>query len=55
MPFPLNCSRCQSPLEMDDFSVTAMANIPQQQWSSFIVADKLDEVVMKYNAAMKKD
>jgi hypothetical protein len=47
--FYFKCPSC------DDFSATAMANIPQQQWSSFIPQNKLDEVVMKYNAAMKKD
>jgi hypothetical protein len=46
--FYFKCPSC-------DFSATAMANIPQQQWSSFIPQNKLDEVVMKYNAAMKKD
>lgn len=40
--------------DCSDFSATAMANIPQQQWSEFIAADQLDEVITKYNVAMKK-
>jgi hypothetical protein len=37
-----------------DFSATTMENIEQQQWHEFIPEDKLDEVVLKYNTAMKK-
>ena len=77
MPFSLNCTRCQSALELDDYAIdktcqnkhvfffkcsscddysaTAMANIPQSQWAEFIPAEKLQEVIMKYNAAMKID
>ncbi len=76
MPFSLNCSRCSTPLKMDDyaidktcqnkhvfyfecancgdFSATAMANIPVQQWPDFIATDRLDNVLRDYDAATKK-
>ncbi|MFK5986319.1 MAG: hypothetical protein QM479_12970 [Pseudomonadota bacterium] len=76
MSFSLNCSRCSTPLVMNDFAIdktcqnkhvfyfecsecgdfsaTAMANIPQQQWPEFIAADRLDEVLIEYNAATAK-
>ena len=75
--FSLQCKRCDSAIEMDDyaidtscqgkhvfffqcpgcqdFSATAMANIPQEQWAEFISADKLQEVIDKYNVAMKQN
>jgi len=40
--------------DYSDFSATAMAIILQQQWSEFIQEDKLDEVISKYNIAMRK-
>ncbi|MDH5765558.1 MAG: hypothetical protein OEZ38_06025 [Gammaproteobacteria bacterium] len=38
----------------DDFSATAMANIPQEQWYEFVPADKLDNLILAYDSAMKK-
>lgn len=75
--FCLNCTRCNSPLELDDYAIdthtcqnkhvfffkcsacddysaTAMANIPQDQWHEFVPADKLDELIEQFNSAMKK-
>ena len=47
--FFFKCSDC------DDFSATAMNNIPQDQWSDFIPEDKLIEIEAKYEAAKKQD
>ena len=46
--FFFKCTGC------DDFSATAMANIPQDQWHEFVPAEKLDELIQQFNAAMKK-
>lgn len=46
--FYFKCPQC------GDFTATAMANIPQEQWKEFVPADKLAELTMQYNTAMKK-
>ena len=45
--FFFKCPQC------GDYTATAMANIPQEQWKDFIPADRLNEVEAKYEAAMK--
>ncbi len=45
--FFFKCPKCA------DYTATAMANIPQEQWKDFIPADKLTEIEAKYEAAMK--
>ena len=47
--FFFKCAEC------DDFSATAMNNIPQDQWSKFIPQDQLTEIEAKYEAAKKQD
>jgi hypothetical protein len=46
--FFLRCPECNA------FSATSMNNIPQDTWPEFIAKDKLDDVIEKYNRAMKK-
>ncbi|MCW8936324.1 MAG: hypothetical protein OQK98_16540 [Gammaproteobacteria bacterium] len=36
-----------------DYVATAMSNIPQEKWKDFIAANRLNEVEVKYQAAMK--
>jgi len=45
--FFFKCPQCE------DYSATAMANIPQDTWKDFIPAEKLTEVEAKYEAAQK--
>ena len=45
--FFFKCPQCE------DYTATAMANIPQEKWKDFIPADKLTEVEAKYEAALK--
>ncbi len=40
--------------ECSGFTATAMANIPQEKWSEFVPADKLEDLKAQYNMAMKK-
>lgn len=46
--FLFKCPQCGG------FNATAMANIPQDQWHQFVPEDQLDEIMSKYNAAVKK-
>jgi len=46
--FFFKCPKC------GDFNATAMANIPQDKWPEFVPADKLNELKMQFNLAMKK-
>ncbi len=46
--FFFECPQCK------DYSATAMANIPQEQWHEFVPGNKLDEIIMLFNAAMKR-
>ena len=46
--FFFKCPKC------DGFSATAMANIPTQNWSAFIAADELDDVIRRYEMANSK-
>lgn len=45
--FFFKCPQCE------DYTATAMGNIPQEKWKDFIPADKLTEVEAKYEAALK--
>ncbi len=45
--FFFKCPQCA------DYTATAMANIPQEQWKEFIPADRLNEIEAKYEAAQK--
>lgn len=47
--FFFTCPQCE------DFSATAMVNIPQEKWSDFIPADKLDGIIKEFEEARKKD
>ena len=46
--FYFKCPHC------GDVTATAMANIPQEQWKEFVPSDKLAELTMQFNTAMKK-
>jgi uncharacterized protein YlaI len=39
--------------ECGDYKATAMANIPQDQWSLFIPEGQLDELLQQHAQAMK--
>ena len=41
------CPKC------GDYKGTAMANIPQAQWSEFVPAEQLPELLQQYKDAMK--
>ena len=46
--FFFKCPQCGG------FTATAMANIPQEKWSEFVPADKLESLKTQYDMAMKK-
>ena len=46
--FLFKCPQC------GDFTATAMANIPQEEWHRFVPPEQLDDLVARFNAAMKK-
>jgi hypothetical protein len=46
--FFFKCPQCS------DFNATAMSNIPQTEWPNFVPPEKLPELTMQYNTALKK-
>lgn len=46
--FLFKCPQC------GDFSATAMANIPQEEWYRFVPAEQLEGVMTQFNEAMKR-
>jgi hypothetical protein len=47
--FFFKCPKC------DDFTATAMVNIPQEKWKNFIPVDKVDSVITEFEEARKRD
>ena len=47
--FFFKCPQC------DDFTATAMVNIPQEKWNKFIPDDRLASVIHEFEEARKKD
>ena len=45
--FLFMCPKC------GDYKGTAMANIPQEQWSEFVPAEQLPDLLQQYSDAMK--
>jgi len=47
--FSFKCPQC------DDFTATAMVNIPQEKWKNFIPADKVNGIIAEFEDARKRD
>jgi len=46
--FYFKCTSC------DDFSATAIANIPESEWPSMMDAETLQKLTTEYHAALKQ-